>query len=139
MKGWKKILIPVFVLVLISMVACLLGCDLLSSSTASPQKGIVTTRFQDIKGGVIPPIVNNFGTGDLPCVYVHGYGGNTVTVEVYNVSTGLAVQGTNKKTDFIPEGLNAWWEYPNLPSATYKAVLYVGGVQEKSATFTVGR
>ena len=87
----------------------------------------------------MPPSVSNFGAGDLPCVYVYGYGGNTVTVEVYNISTGQAVQGANQKTSYLSEGLNYTWQYPNLPSATYKAVLYVGGVQKETAIFQVGK
>jgi hypothetical protein len=137
MNGWKKLLIPIFAILFITVVIGFSGCDLLTASsttTTQPSKGIIVTRYQDIEGGVFPPTVTNFGAGDVPAVYVNGYGGQTVTLKIYDNATGIAIKSS---TASIPAGMNQQWWFNDLPKGSYKAVLYVGGIGEHAANFWV--
>jgi endonuclease YncB( thermonuclease family) len=135
MNGLKKVLTLVLAAVLILTFIGLSGCPA-EPSTPIPKQGMIITRFQDVKGDVYPPSVDHFGPGDTPAVYVYGYGGETVTVEIYDLTTGKLVKTS---TDYISQGMANYRWYPDFPAGSYKAVLSVGGVEVASALFKVSK
>ena len=48
---------------------------------------MLTTRYQDINGSAMPQATDHFGPGEVPAVYLDEYGGETVTIDVNELST----------------------------------------------------
>lgn len=110
------------------------GCELLDAP--APSRGLITTRFQDVQPGVAPPRRDSFGPGETPCLYVQGYGGQTVTAKIYDLSSGREVK---RVTEYIPEGKDYHWWFSDLPSGSYRADLEIGGSVTHSSLFRVSR
>ncbi len=97
---------------------------------------MITTRFQDIKPNEAPTNYDMFGPGEVPSIYVSGYDAQTVTIEVYDISTGDLVK---KYTSYVPQGKDYYWICSDLESGSYKAIVSIGGVSQDMKLFNVRR
>jgi hypothetical protein len=98
---------------------------------------LIMTRFQDIQSGKRPPSYDNFGPGEVPSVYLNNFDGQTVTIKIYNVSTGDLI--TQFKSTYIPAYNAQYWMLDDLPSGSYKASVLVGAEEMDSQLFNVSK
>ena len=75
------------------LVAALIGCQTAGKS------GIKITAAQDVNRGTWAKPRDHFSSGDTPVVRVFGYGGQMVTLELWEEIRGLV----NKKSATIPK------------------------------------
>jgi hypothetical protein len=80
--------------------------------------------------------VDIFGPGEVPSVYVYGYDNRSVTIEVYEISTGALVK---KQTSFVPKGKDYYWVLPFLPPGSFKAIMNTGGTAQETKLFSIRR
>ncbi|HNY64115.1 MAG TPA: hypothetical protein PKM41_01675 [Deltaproteobacteria bacterium] len=121
------------------MLACLVlaGYALLIPGCASePRQGLIVTRFQDIKPDEPPPPVDLFGPGEVPSAYVYGFDDQSVTLEIFDISTGEPMK---KQTTYIPRGKDYYWVFSELPAGSYKAIVSTGGTSREMRLFNVRR
>ena len=105
---------------------------LFTGCATQPVRGFFTTDLRNAGSVYAPKDV--FGPGETPVVTVNAYDGKTCTIQLYDLSTGESID-TNTK--YIPVG-SAWnLSYPWLKKGSYRAMLFVGGVQVASTTFAV--
>ncbi len=121
-----KKLLPLITFVVIAV--ALTGCETV------PQKGLLITRFQDIKPNDKPPGFDLFGPGEVPSVYVYGYDNQTVTVEIFDIATGELIK---KNTSYIPQGKDYYWMFSDLKAGSYKAIISVSGASTDMKLFNV--
>ena len=95
---------------------------------------LIMTRFQDIQSGQVRPNYDHFGPGEVPCVYLNGFGGQAATIKIYNVSTGALIA---TRTTSISKNMNHYWQLSDLPSGSYRADVSVGEVKQDSKLFNV--
>ena len=137
-----------FLMISLILIAAMLFTSCLLKSSASVYEQIpvkhqepvhkqelITTRFRDIQSGKRPPSYDNFGTGEVPSVYLSGFSGQTVSIQIYNISTGDLI--TQLKPTYIPAYNAQYWMLNDLPSGSYRASVLVGGVEQDSKLFNV--
>ncbi len=97
-------------------------------------KGIITTLYQDITTDKLPPLKDSFGDGEIPTIYIYGYGGETFYLRFFNTQTGKTIT-----TDhwYIPVGKVMYPSYPNLTSGIYKVELFIRDTMAESRVFSV--
>ena len=59
---------------------------LLSGCASTPNRGLLMARFHDIKPDASPKATDLFGPGEVPSAYVYGYDGQTVTIEIFDIT-----------------------------------------------------
>lgn len=97
------------------------------------QHGLIVTRLQDVVPGRIPRETDTFGRGEIPTFFIHGYGGETVTLEIRDLRTGAVMMS---ETRYVSRGTD-WYPTFTLPSGSYRATLAVSGVSQHTALFNV--
>lgn len=101
---------------------------------SAPERLLILTRFQDIKPNETPPNYDIFGPGEVPSVYVSGYDGQTVTIEIFDISTGELAK---KTTAYVPKGKDYYWLASDLPAGSYKVSVNVGGISQEMKLFNL--
>jgi hypothetical protein len=115
------------VLLIVSAALLLVGCETTMTKFYATQRSLYMESS--------PPRMQSFGPGEVVCLVVEGYGGQTVTVNVLDMLTGRAV-GT--MTSYIPEGRIHAFPF-DLSSGSYLAELSVSGANVASWKFNVSR
>jgi hypothetical protein len=115
----------------IMLILPLVGCV---TRPYSSSQGVLVTRFHEVKDGTRPPSIDSFSPHQTPTVYVFGYGGQTVTVKIYDLATGQAV---TSETMYISRHKDKYWGFSDLSEGSYKAVLEVGGSPVAETAFDV--
>lgn len=118
------------------LIACVaIAMALLFSGCASgPRQGMIMARFQAVTTREPPKAADLFGPGEVPSAYVWGYDDQTVTIEIFEQSTGKLVK---KQTSFIPRGKDYYWILSDLPPGSYKAVISAGGTTRETRLFSI--
>ena len=130
-KSWTMTIVTVSAIFLIS------GCAaraVLRTEVPMPTTAFYATQNSQFLESY-PPRMQNFGPGDVVCLVVDGYGGQTVTVSVADMLTGRTM---GKETRYIPEGMRARYPF-DLPSGSYIAEMGISGVGISSWKFSVNR
>lgn len=108
-----------FVLIFLTASLLLLGCI---SDPTGPSKAFYTVRLGEAESES-PPRVQRFGPGEKPAIYLRGYGGETVTIQVKEIDTGEAIW---THTEYIPANQSQWF-YPPSPPGSYIVYLKLHG------------
>ena len=123
----KKFALALLVLIVLAVAN---GC---SSSIISP-KTMTTIRHRDATGSGNYLRVDKFGPEETPTVVIRKYGGKTLTIRLYDLSTGEQVE---YRDAYVPYGKDFWWSFPYLSAGSYKAVLEEDGLIRESCLFRV--
>ncbi len=105
------------------------GCE------KSYYRGLSTIRYSDV--GSTYSSVSHFGRGETPAILLRGYGGQTITYEVINITTATIVKSA---TDNIPTNtFYRWYPLFDLPSSSYVVRLKQHGAVVDSCKFSVSK
>ena len=77
--------------------------------------------------------MQSFGPGEIACLVIDGYGGQTVTVNIVDMLTGQTVQ---TRTTYVPEGRTNVMPF-DLPPGSYLAELSISGVNAATWKFKI--
>jgi hypothetical protein len=116
------------VLLVASAALLLVGCE-----TTTMTKFYATQRSLYMESN--PPMMQSFGPGEVVCLVVEGYGGQTVTVNVLDMLTGRTV---STMTSYIPENRIHAFQL-DLSPGSYQAELFISGANVASWKFKVSR
>jgi len=117
----------VIVLLVASAALLLVGCETTMTSFYATQRSLYMESN--------PPRMQSFGPGEVVCLVVEGYGGQTVTVNVLDMLTGRTV---STMTSYIPEGRIHAFQF-DLSPGSYLAELAISGANVASWKFNVSK
>ncbi len=117
-------------LLLLIVLAVANGCN----SPLSKSKTMTTIRHRDATGSGNYSRVEKFSPDETPTVLIRQYGGKTLTMRLYDMSSGEEVE---RRDAYVPYGKDFWWSFPYLSVGTYKAVLEEDGLIRESCMFRV--
>ena len=117
------------VLLVASAALLLVGCE----TTTTMTKFYATQRSLYMESN--PPMKQSFGPGEIVCLVVDGYGGQTVTVNVLDMLTGRTV---STMTSYIPKDTIHAFQV-DLSPGSYLAELTISGANVASWKFNVSK
>ena len=94
---------------------------------------LMTRNYQDV-GDPNPRAQDTFGAGEVPVVFVRGYRGQTVAVNVVDMSNGNLVY---ENTFYMPEGKDMNLPLSGIAAGSYNVLLRVHGSVVKAYSFSV--
>ena len=123
----KKLALALVILIALAVAK---GCN---SAIITP-KTMTTIRHRDATGSGNYSRVEKFSPGETPTVVIREYGGKTLTIRLYDLSSGEQVE---YRDAYVPHGKDFWWSFPYLSVGSYKAVLEEDGLIRESCLFRV--
>lgn len=119
-----------FALLALMVLAVGNGCN---SSIINP-KTMITVRHRDVTGSGNYWCVSKFSPGETPTLVIRECGGKTLTVRLYEVSSGKEVE---HQDTYVPYGKDFLWSLPYLSVGSYKVVMEEDGLIRESCQFKV--
>ena len=119
-----------FSLLVLMVLAAAGGCN----SPIIGSKTMTVIRHRDATGSGNYSRVKKFRPEETPMVVIREYGGKTLTIRLYDMSSGEQVE---YRDAYVPYGKEFWWSFPYLSVGSYKAVLEEDGLIRESCLFRV--
>ena len=91
----------------------------------NPESKSPPPLYEAYDPGGTPPQRDSFGPGEIPAIYIKGYGGETIKFEIKDLLTGNIVY---RRTEYIPKNKKTWG-YTSFPflvhDGSYIVYLYI--------------